>query len=66
MEANMALGLFNEAKSRPRQSDDWEQDLARLEHVSEMNRRERQFRAAVARLVAFFRRPTPALRAAHV
>lgn len=67
MESNaMALGLFNEAKSLNRRSGDWEQDFTRLQHQADRYERQQAIKAAFVQIVQFFRRPTTALRAAHV
>jgi hypothetical protein len=66
MVANMALGLFNEAKSLNRQSDDWERNITHFERDLARHDRQQAIKAAFSSIVQFFRRPTtPALRVTH-
>jgi hypothetical protein len=62
----MALGLFNESKSLNHRTDDWEQDITRLQRRAELYDRRQAIKAIFAQIVKFFSRPTMALRAARV
>lgn len=61
----MGVALREEARFRNRIHDDWERDYARLERLSEANRRDQAIRGAVSRIVQFFRpvRPLEPVRA---
>jgi hypothetical protein len=62
----MAVGLLQEAQARARYRDDWERDDRVLQASADRYERMQAIKAAMARIVHWFRRPTtPGFRAIH-